>query len=82
MESEKYISIAQLAKILGISRIAVYKRVKKGQIEAIRIGKAYAISASNISGKNLTQKSKNNIAEAVKKTVDEYGEALKMLGDE
>jgi len=82
MESEKYISIAQLAKILGISRIAVYKRVKKGQIEAIRIGKVYAISASNISGKNLTQKSKNNIVEAVKKTVYEYGEALKMLGDE
>lgn len=43
MDKGEYLTIAQLAKILGISRIAVYKRVKKGQIKAIRIGRAFAI---------------------------------------
>ena len=28
----KYITIPQLAKLLGISRIAVYRKVKKGEI--------------------------------------------------
>lgn len=43
MVMKEYLSIAQVAKILKISRTAVYKKVKKGEIEAIRIGKIFAI---------------------------------------
>jgi excisionase family DNA binding protein len=85
MEKNKYISIAQLAKILGISRIAVYKKVKKGQIEAIRIGRSYAISqkyVAEIFGKTLREKDKKEIDKAVRKTVKEYGEVLRLLGRE
>lgn len=39
----KYISIPEYAQILGISRIAVYQRVKKGIIPAKKIGRNYAI---------------------------------------
>ncbi|MBP9854839.1 MAG: helix-turn-helix domain-containing protein [Candidatus Omnitrophica bacterium] len=42
----KHLSIAQYAKKLGISRIAVYKKVKKGQIPAVRIGRSYVIYSS------------------------------------
>ena len=48
MKSTDYLTIPQLAKLLGISRIAVYKKVKKGQIEAIKIGRNYVISKSKI----------------------------------
>ncbi len=48
MEKKEYFSIAQVAKILKISRIAVYKKVKKGQLPAIRIGKIYAIPRESI----------------------------------
>ncbi len=38
-----YISTAELAKLLGISPVAVFKRIKKGQIKAVKIGRSYAI---------------------------------------
>ncbi|MCJ7580255.1 MAG: helix-turn-helix domain-containing protein [Candidatus Aminicenantes bacterium] len=85
MTKKEYITIPQLAELLGISRIAVYKKVKKGQISAIRIGRNYAISKTVISeilGKELTSKSKKEIDKAVKKTVREYGEVLQLLGRE
>ncbi|MCD6516043.1 MAG: helix-turn-helix domain-containing protein [Candidatus Aminicenantes bacterium] len=85
MENNKYITIPQMAKILGLSRIAVYKKVKKGEIEAIRIGRNYAIhkkSVANILGKDLKEKDKNEIDKAIKKTLEEYGDVLKRLGRE
>lgn len=85
MEKKEYLTIPQLAELLGISRIAVYKKVKSGQIEAVRIGRIYAIPnkvISNILGKELTPQSKKKIEKAVKKTVDEYGEVLQLLGRE
>jgi len=83
MLKNKYISIPQLAKILGISRISVYKKVKKGEIKAIRIGKNYAIptgSIKKLSGTPLDSASKKMIEKAVDKTFQEYGEVLKLLG--
>ena len=85
MRDAGYITIQELAKILGISRIAVYKKVKKGQIKAMRIGRNYAIPKkyiSNILGKALNDRQKQEIDTAVKKTVREYGEVLKLLGRE
>ncbi len=85
MEKNEYITIPQLAKILGISRIAVYKKVKKGEIKAIRIGRNFAIPKkyiADILGKELKEKDKKEIDKAIKRTIKEYGEVLKLLGRE
>ena len=85
MKKGEYITIPQLAKMLGVSRIAVYKKVKKGQIKAIKIGRNYAIpqkSVANILGKALGEEDKREIDIAITKTVKEYGEVLKLLGRE
>ena len=85
MRKNAYLSIQQLANLLGISRIAVYKKVKKGQIKAIKIGRSYAIPIkylANILSSTLKEEDKKNIDKAVKKTVKEYGEVLKLLGRE
>ncbi len=89
MGKNEYFSIAQVAKILKISRIAVYKKVKKKEIPAIRIGKIYAIpkkdilqKISKIKGHPLKPEEKDKIQRAVSKTVNEYGEVLKRLGAE
>ncbi len=81
--------MAELAKMLGISRIAVFKRIKKGQIPAERIGRSYVISMADVneiiqgsSPKFLTKEKKEVIEKAVKKIVKEYGETLKLLGQE
>lgn len=84
-----YISIQELAKILGISRVAVFKKIKKGQIPAEKIGRSYAISMEHvpeiINGSDsgvLTEDKKKEIKEAVEKVVKEYGETLRLLGKE
>ncbi len=85
MKDSNYLTIPEVAKILGISRIAVYKKVKKGLIKAVKIGKNFAIAKKcldGILGKHLTAAEKKEIDGAVKKTVAEYGETLKLLGRE
>ncbi|HLP86726.1 MAG TPA: helix-turn-helix domain-containing protein [Candidatus Paceibacterota bacterium] len=84
-----FISVAELAKMLGISHVAVFKKIKKGQIPAERIGRSYAISMEHVneivSGLNsgvLNEDKKSEIKKAVEKVVKEYGETLKLLGKE
>lgn len=43
VSTQPYMSVKELAKQLGISRIAVFKKIKKGQIKAVRIGRSYVI---------------------------------------
>jgi excisionase family DNA binding protein len=85
MAHEKYITIPELAKLLGVSRIAIYKRVKKGEIPATKIGRTYVITdqtIANILGKEVTSKGKERIDAAVRRTVQEYGSVLKQLAQE
>ncbi len=83
-EAQEYYSIPQVAVLLGISRVAVYKKVKAGEIKAIRIGRSYAIPASyirQVTGRILTPQRKRAIKQAVKKTVRQYGPLLIKLGN-
>ena len=85
MTTEKYITIPKLAELLGISRIAVFKRVKKGQIPATKIGKTYIITDQTVMqvlGKETTDKGKKRIDDAVRKTILEYGDVLAKLSKE
>jgi len=85
MEKNEFMTIPQLARLLGLSRITVYNKVKSEEIKAVRIGRNYAINTKDIAdilGKTLTKKSKEEINQAIKKTVDEYGEVLRLLGQE
>lgn len=85
MGKDEYVTIPELAKMLGISRVAVFKKVKSGEIKAVKIGRNYAVPKRHllgILGKSLGEKDKKEIDLAVKKTVREYGEVLKLLGKE
>lgn len=42
----EYYSIPEAAALLGLSRIAVFKKVKKGQLAAIRFGRNWAVPAA------------------------------------
>ncbi len=84
-KGDEYITIPRLAKILGISRIAVYKKVKKGQIRAVKIGRNFAIPERNIAailGQELGENDRKEIDAAVRRAVREYGETLRLLGRE
>lgn len=87
-DKKQYISVAELAEMLGISRVAVFKKIQKGQIVAEKTGRAYVIRISDIEGllhgkdEFLTEEKKENIDNAVEKVVQEYGDTLKLLGKE
>jgi excisionase family DNA binding protein len=85
MVKKKYLTIPELAKLLGKSRVAVYKDVKSGKIAATRIGRNYVISDRDIGsilGNEMTSKDKKRVSHAVKRVVREYGEVLKRLSKE
>jgi len=85
IEADKYLTASQLANILGISRIAVHKKIKNGEIKAKKIGNMYVIPKSYVSeifGHALSPHWKKIIKKAVHKVVKEYGDVLIKLGNE
>jgi excisionase family DNA binding protein len=81
---KKYFSTTELASLLGVSRIAIFKKIKKGEIKAKKKGRNYVIDSSSVPGlaDELTPKEQKNIDRAVSKVVNEYGETLKLLASE
>jgi len=82
MKNKRFFSTTELAKILGISRIAVYKKIKKGEIKAVKAGRNFIIDKKDLDGilnKELTKKDKQEIEKAVRKVVKEYSETLRLL---
>ena len=82
--NKNFISTTELAKLLGISRIAVYKKIKRGTIKAVKVGRNFVIEKKDlygILGKELTGEQKSEVDRAVRKIVKEYGETLRMLGE-
>lgn len=83
MKKGNFISTTELAKFLGISRIAVYKQIKSGKIKAEKVGRNFVIDKRDLGGifkEGLSQEREREIDKAVEKTVKEYGETLKLLG--
>jgi len=78
-------STIEVAKLLGISRVAVFKKIKSGEIKAAKIGRNFVVDKNDfpeILGSMLGKNRQRIIENAVKKTVREYGETLKLLGKE
>lgn len=85
IENKEFFTVKELADILDISRIAVFKKVQKGEIKAEKVGKTYIISKKDLHGiitEELTDKLKKEIAMGVSRVVKEYGDTLKMLAKE
>ena len=84
LDKEHY-SVSEAAALLGISRVAVHKRIITGKLKAKKIGHSYVIPASAITelaAGELTDKLKEEISKSVQRVLREYGETLKLLGKE
>jgi len=85
MEDKRFLSTAELAKILRISRVAVFKKIKEGKIKAVRVGRNFVIEKENLGeiiGTVLKDSEKKEIDTSVEKLLKEYGEAMRLLGKE
>ena len=78
------ISVAEAAKLMGLSRMHVIRKIKKGEIKAVRVGRAYAIDRNQLGGifRRISEKERSKVDEAVEKVLRDYGEVIKKLGDE
>lgn len=53
MEQKDFYTTAELAKLLGISRIAVFNKIKKGDIKAQKMGRNFVIYKKDIGDEDL-----------------------------
>jgi len=83
--NKEFFSAPEVAKILGISRIAVFKKIKKGEVAAEKVGRNFVVSRNEVFkllGTVLSDEEKERIERAVKKATTEYGKAFRLLGKE
>ncbi len=82
---QKYYSTTEVARILRLSRIAVFQRIKSGRLKAEKVGRNYIISHENLSealGQVIGEERREAIERAIEKALHEYGGTFKLLGKE
>lgn len=53
IEKSEFLSVSQLAGILKISRVAVLKRINRGAIKAVKVGRSFVVRKIDIDIKKL-----------------------------
>lgn len=84
-DKKEYFSTIEVGKCLGISRIAVFKKIKSGQIPARKIGRNYAVLREDLKalmGSALTTTQKEDIKKVVKRATKEYRDTFERLAKE
>lgn len=78
------LSTSDAAKLLGTTRITIFRKIKSGEIPAVKVGKKYLIKREDLDlpgQKIMSETKKKLIDQSVKRVVVEYGETLKLLKD-
>lgn len=83
---DEFISTAQAAKLLKVSRVTLFNKIKSGEIKAMKVGRNYIVPHQEIldlqSGGDLSQAKKAAIDKSVERVVTQYGETLRLLKDQ
>lgn len=85
MKMKEFLSTSEVAKILRLSRIAVFKKIKNNQLKAEKIGRNFVVRREDLSeylGESIGPEQKREIDVAVKKATREYKETFMLLGKE
>ena len=82
---QDFYSTAELARMLGVSRVAVFKKIRSGIIHAQKVGRSYVIPKEEIAAALdvfVPERRRKEIDQSIDRTVREYGDALRRLGKE
>ncbi len=86
LHGQNYFSTSEVAKILDVTRVTVFRWIKDGSIKAHKIGRNYVIPheevIKHLDTRPLTEIDKQEIKALVDKTIKDYGETIRMLGRE
>jgi len=80
---DDFLTTGEVAKLLGISRIAVFKKIQSGVLPARKIGRNYVVKREDLQLQSavLTEEKKETLNRSVDKVIDDYGETLRLLKD-
>ncbi len=83
-DSRHYLSTSEVAKLLGVSRVTIFNRIKNGQIEAVKIGRNYIVDKRKLGEifQEISDADRKTVDSAVDRVFKEYGNVLKRLGTE
>lgn len=79
-----FVSTSEAARILGVSRVAVFNRIKRGKIKATKVGRNFVIKKADVlkaAGGFLSGRQKEKINKAVERATHQYEEVFRRLGD-
>jgi len=79
---KEILSVAEAAQLMGISRMHVSRKIKNGEIRAIKVGRAFIINRADLPGiyRNITKNDKKEVEAAVDKVFKNYSRVIKKLG--
>ncbi|KKQ07711.1 MAG: hypothetical protein US18_C0010G0023 [Parcubacteria group bacterium GW2011_GWB1_36_5] len=81
--TKTYLTTSEVAKILGVSRITIFRKIKSGEIKAEKFGRNFMAPADQfMQNRELTEAKKVEIKKIIDKAVKEYGETFRLLGEE
>jgi excisionase family DNA binding protein len=86
LHGQNFFSTSEVATILNVTRITIFRRIKDGSLKATKIGRNYAISheelMKHLEERPLSELDKEEIKKLVDKTIADYGDTIRMLGRE
>ncbi|HBZ36539.1 MAG: hypothetical protein UV57_C0059G0002 [Parcubacteria group bacterium GW2011_GWD2_43_10] len=80
-----FVSTMEAAKILGVSRITVFNKIKTGKIKATKVGRNFVIHKKDVleaAGTFLTNNQKRAIDKSVRRATSQYEVTFRRLGRE
>lgn len=80
-----FYSTTEAARILRISRIEAFRKIKAGKIKATKVGRNYIIPHDALLealGKVVGSEKKKAIEKTIDRALREYGETFRLLGRE
>ncbi len=81
--TKTYFTTAEVANMLGMSRVTIFRKIQSGEIKAEKFGRNFMVPANQfIQNKDLTEAQKTDIKKIIDKAVREYGETFRLLGEE
>ncbi|MCF7834182.1 MAG: helix-turn-helix domain-containing protein [Candidatus Pacebacteria bacterium] len=78
-------STQEVANILHLSRVEIFRKIKSGKIKAEKIGRNYVIpyeSIEEILGETIGTHKRTEIEKVIDKALKEYGEVFNKLSKE
>jgi len=83
--NKKMYSTQEVANILKLSRIEIFRKIKSGKLKAEKVGRNYVIDQDDLLealGKIVGASKTLRIESAVKRAIKEYGKTFKKLSEE